>query len=100
MSKLTAAQAATLGIALPKYEDLTDRIVAAQGEFVGISPDDLGGDHITAKQTTLLRAARKRGLRITTTCRRKGMIFARLLLNSASSHELPTQSEVPNAQQL
>jgi hypothetical protein len=81
MPALTQTQAAALGIE-PKfrYESIVSRIVAAAGEFVAIHPDELNGLHIASKQACLLQAGRKRNLKLTTTSRKPGVIFARLVV--------------------
>jgi hypothetical protein len=80
--KLTQAQAAALGIEPRfRYDSLIDRIVAAQGEFIPINPDDLRGGQTVSKRSFLRRATRNRGVRLTTTCPKPGTIYARLVVN-------------------
>ena len=80
--RLTPAEAAALGIEPQlRYEQVINQIVAGQGAFISVNPDDLCGTETVSKQSALLRAARTRGLRITTTCRKPGVIYARVVIN-------------------
>jgi hypothetical protein len=80
--RITPAEAAALGIeSKSRYEFVINMIVSGQGEFVPIDPALLWGAEIASKQSALLRAARTRGLKINTTTRKKGVIFARLVVN-------------------
>jgi hypothetical protein len=79
MPKLSYETAATLGVPPGRYQVLLDQIVAGQGRYIPIPLEDLGGDHPSIKQSRLLQAAKRRGLRITSTARAPGCLFARLL---------------------
>jgi hypothetical protein len=82
-TRITAAEAAALRIeSTSRYELTINRIIEAAGEFVPIDPATLAGSEIVSKQSALLRAARNRKLRICTTTRKKGVIFARLVVPS------------------
>jgi hypothetical protein len=80
--RITQAEAASLGIEpATRYHGIIHQIVSAKGAFVGIDPDALAGTEIISKQSTLLRAARVRGLKIVTTTRKPGVIFAKLVVD-------------------
>jgi hypothetical protein len=81
-TRITAAEAAALGIeSTSRYDLMISRIIEAGGAFVPIDPAILAGAEIISKQSALLRAGRRRGLKLSTTTRKKGVIFARLVVS-------------------
>jgi hypothetical protein len=59
-----------------------NRIIEAGGAFVPIDPATVAGAEIISKQGALLRAGRRRGLKLTTTTRKRGVFIARLVVPS------------------
>ena len=70
------------------YRHLIDRIAAAApGTWVQIDPNEIDGDHSAIKQSRLHQASHHRGIKITTTSRVKGWIYARVL--TAADSDVP-----------
>jgi hypothetical protein len=96
--RLSSTEATALGIEPQhRYEAMIHLIVAAQGQFVPINPDDLRGDHLARKQNSLLQAARKRNLRIVTTTRAAGVLYARLVVPNLPENPPCAQPAEPSS---
>jgi hypothetical protein len=81
MPMLTAQEAADLGIEPRfRYTALIDKIIAANGQFVSIDLATICGPDLTSKQSCVLQAARRRSIRISTSCRKAGVMLARLVV--------------------
>jgi len=65
-----------------RYEEIVARIVAANGQWVRIHPDEVTGAHNGIKQTVILQAARLRGLKFTTSFRCPPWLCARLVIKT------------------
>ena len=91
MSKLDRAAVIALKATPAKYQHLIDRIVAGAGAYVAIQLDELGGDHLFIKQSRLLCAAARCGVKITSTSRSPGQLYARLL-NPPKKRPTPSTS--------
>lgn len=61
-----------------KYKSIIDQVVAADGEWLRITHDEIApGSSVAAKQTRIWQAASIRGVKIQTTAQ-EGAIFIRL----------------------
>jgi hypothetical protein len=62
-----------------KYQDVVGRIRAGAGEWVKVGLEEMTGDSKAVKQSRLAQAGRQRNIRITSTFRFPGVIYARVM---------------------
>jgi hypothetical protein len=81
-TRITAAEAATLGIeSTSRYDLMFSRIIEAGAAIVPSDPATLAGAEISASSPPYCAPGAGRGLKLSTTTRKKGVIFALLVVS-------------------